>query len=91
MTYFFSHPSSIGNVCGNHSNVLDEAMVKDNKVEIDLIVSSLTQNRKKVKEFQWGKTDINFELGNNVVSMINVPFMDDCFHVLIFDQKESGQ
>ena len=31
------------------------------------------------------------ELGGNVVSNINMPFMDDCSHVLIFDQKESGE
>ena len=59
----FSCPSSIGNVYGIPSNILDEAMVNDNKVEINLIVSSLRQNRKKVKEFQRDRTNINFELG----------------------------
>ena len=88
---YFSRPSPIGNVCGIPSDVLNEAMVNENKVEIDLIVSSLKRNRKKVKEFQWGKAGINFELGSNVVSNINVPFVDDCFHVLIFNQKESGE
>ena len=83
--------SSIGgNVCGNPSDVLNEAMV--NKVEINLILSSLRQNRKKVKEFQQGRTDINFEqLDNDDIVINNVPFMDDCSHVLIFNQKESGQ
>ena len=31
------------------------------------------------------------ELGSNIVSNINVSFMDDCSHMLIFDQKESGE
>ena len=90
MYYFF--PSIGGNVCGIPSDTFNEAIVEENKVEIDLIISSLRQNRKKVKEFQWGSTttDINFELDNDDSSSIIMDDDDDCSHVLIFDQKESG-
>ena len=60
-------------------------------MEIDLIVSSLRRNRKKVKEFQRGRTDINFKLDNDNSSSIIVDDDDNncCSNVLIFDQKES--
>ena len=45
--YYYFFPSIGGNVCGIPSDILNEVIVEENKVEIDLIVSSLDEIGKR--------------------------------------------
>ena len=76
--------SSTGNLCGIPSNLIVDDLVEGNKVEIDSIVTSLKQVKRKIKDFQKG----------DEVMFKNVEQLDDndvSIHVLIFEQIEGKE
>ena len=77
--------SSTGNLCGIPSDLIVEDLVEGNKVEIDSIVTSLKQMKRKIKDFQKG----------NEVTFENLEQLDDdvmSSHILIFEQiKGEGE